>query len=169
MTSYINFSNFSDQEILSMQREKKKEYIILIQSEKIATVMLNYYNTSLYTTNYHYRVNSEYYLLHERVTKKRLDDELYEIPKSIKIPLSSIITRLDESKNELLKINQSLYPEYSQIVDEIINKIKDLNVTIIYQNGTLYFVNGDEEILLDEEKIINLLINKEMVIQKTKH
>ena len=113
VSNYIDFKGYSDSEILRMQREKKKEYIALIQSEKIAKKLLNYYNESLYTSNYHYRVNSEYYLLNERVTKKRLVGEQNEEDNIIKIPLSSIIARLEDSKNQLYKINPLLSSSYS--------------------------------------------------------
>ena len=163
MNSYIDFSNYSDMEILRMQREKKKEYIILIQSEKIATKLLNFYGKSLYTTNYHYRVNSEYYLLQERLNKKNITPIVDTSDSVIKIPINSIILRLIDSKNELLKINKSLYESYSMITSEIIEKINNLDISIFYQDGILYgFING-KEIIIDDDNIKEILDNHNKV------
>ena len=165
MSSYIDFSNYSDTEILRMQKEKKKEYIILIQSEKIATKLLNYYGSSLYTTNYHYRVNSEYYLLQERVIKKKIALYDEEVNPIIKISIESIIARLNDSKSELLKINSSLYEQYNIIVNEIIDKINNLDLSIFYHNGTLYALKDGEEIILDDNNINELLNSKQEKIK----
>ena len=163
MNSYIDFSNYSDMEILRMQREKKKEYIILIQSEKIATKLLNFYGKSLYTTNYHYRVNSEYYLLQERLNKKNITPIVDTSDSVIKIPINSIILRLIDSKNELLKINKSLYESYSMITSEIIEKINNLDISIFYQDGILYgFING-KEMIIDDDNIKEILDNHNKV------
>ena len=165
MSSYIDFSNYSDTEILRMQKEKKKEYIILIQSEKIATKLLNYYGSSLYTTNYHYRVNSEYYILQERVIKKKIALYDEEVNPIIKISIESIIARLNDSKSELLKINSSLYEQYNIIVNEIIDKINNLDLSIFYPNGTLYALKDGEEIILDDNNINELLNSKQEKIK----
>lgn len=158
MSNYIDFSNFTDSEILRMQKEKKKEYIILIQSEKIAKILLNYFGESLYTTNYHYRVNTEYYLLYERVAKKKIvSDEIFE-DSVIRIPISSVISRLEESGKELQKINKSLYPSYSLIISQIIDIIKDLDIVIIYQDGDLKIDKDGDMVLVNDEEIKNLLI-----------
>ena len=165
--NYINFSDYSTIDILRMQKEKKKEYIILTQSEKIAKLLLSYYGQSLYTTNYHYRVNSEYNLLQERVTKKRLLSDYNVNDDIIRIPITSIVLRLKDSENELAKINKLLSPTYSNIINEIISTIKDLDITILYANGNLYSITEEEEILIDDNSFNEIFYN-EKGLNKTK-
>lgn len=163
MNNYLDLSNFTDNQLLLMHKEKKKEYLILIQSEKIATVLLNHYNESLYTNNYHYRVNTEYYLLQQKAMKKRMISE--DNNPVIKITMNNVVTRLKDSKNELTKVNQSHSLEYSAVIDEIIDKIKDLDIIIFYQDGRLWTeINGQEE-ELNNDKLVNILVGEKSKIK----
>ncbi len=149
MDSNFDLSQYSDREIIRLQKEKKKEYIVLIQSERIAKKLLNSLGESLFTTNYHYRLNAEYYMINERVAKKKImvDDE--EV--IVKIPRTSIICRLLESKNVLLKNGSESYERYSDVIDELVKKLSNMPISIIYKDGDLYFVNIDNtEVLIDD-------------------
>ncbi len=172
MNNYVDFSKYPSDEVLKMLREKQKEYIILIQSEKIAKRIMNYYGKDLYTSNYHSRVNNEYYLLYERATKKNLisNDNNDVI---VGIPYQSIIARLIESQDEVLKNDKDSYYEYRILVDKVADKIKKVfyGMAIIYKNGYLYMNNGnEEEILLDNEFLDNAFNDENNVLlKKRKH
>ncbi len=169
MTDYINFTYYTDSDIIRMQKEKKKEYIILIQSEKIAKQLLEKYGQKLLTSDYHYRINYEYYELQERVLKKKLFKE-EDNNISVKIPLNSIILRLEESKCEVFKTNVDIYPTYSDIVDEIIGKINSTELSIIYHNGSLYLIDENmEEVMTTDEAISGLIMGDEDTLKKIKH
>lgn len=159
MNKYIDFSKYSDEEVLSMLREKQKEYIILIQSEKIAKMLLDCYHESMYVGKYHYRVNSEYYLLHERAVKKNLISNTIP-PLNFEIPISSIISRLENSCDELFSNDSTNYVDYLKTVKIIIETIKSLfaNASIFYNDGNLYLIDScGKTTLIDNNTIINLL------------
>ena len=161
MNNYIDFSNYSDNEVLNMLKEKQKEYIILIQSELIAKKVMNYYGKNLYTSEYHSRINNEYHLLHERVMKKIVHP--YDIPNisNINIPIYSIIYRLDKSREILLDHNHESYidDDYNMTINMAIYKIKTIfkDTTIEYKDGILYAIKDDEYTIIDDNYLDNLL------------
>jgi hypothetical protein len=168
MNKYIDFSRYSDEDVLSMLREKQKEYIILIQSEKIAKMLLNFYHETIYTGKYHYRVNSEYYMLHERAIKKNLISD--NMPSQIfEIPISSVISRLENSCDELFSNDNENYVDYLKKVKEIINKINPLfaNLTISYNDGYLYIIDSCGESTLIDDDVINNLLENGTIKKKT--
>ena len=156
MDNYIDFSKFSGQEIKMMLREKQKEYIILIQSEKIAKEILGTYNEPLYATNtdYLYRVNKEYYSLCRYAQKKHAvtNEDLEHV--YVSIPLNSIIARLeDNNRNE----------EKKELYNEIINDFNDSfqGINIYYKDGFLFFKKeNEEEVLFDSEILKEMFNNK---------
>lgn len=165
MNEYVDFSIYPSEEIIKMLREKQKEYIILIQSEKIAKRFLNQYEKEFFISNYHSRINNEYYLLYERAVKKNLIDVNAIKDINIYIPIQSVILRLEESQEEVLKNNRNEYIDYKLIVDEISEKIKMYfnNSTILYKEGYLYLINDQEEMLMDEA--LNKLFEKKTLIK----
>ncbi len=167
MDNNFDLSQYSDREIIRLQKEKKKEYIILIQSERIAKKLLNNLGESLFTTNYHYRLNTEYYMINERVAKKKIkiddNDEMV-----IKIPRTSIICRLLESKNVLLKNGSESYERYSDVIDELIKKLNNMTISIIYKDGDLYFIDYDNTLILIDDNTFNNYFNMEKDRQLTK-
>lgn len=149
MNNYLDLTKYSDSELLNMLREKQKEYIILIQSEKVAKMILDYYGEEFFTGAYHTRVNNEYYLLHERAAKKAfLSNDPYFINETkIGIPLRTVITRLEESRDEVLKNDKSKYAEYSIHLTDIVGDINYnfFNKTIYCRDGYLYLTNDNED------------------------
>lgn len=164
MSNYIDFSMYSSKDIRNMLREKQKEYIILIQSEKIAKAILSEYNERFYAnvTEYHYRINKEYFSLYECAIKKQAvtNDELKAV--NVLVPLSSIVTRLEENYNIIG--DSSKRELYNQIIERIKTYFADMDLT--YKDGYLYLINGDEEIMFDNDSLDKLF--KENAFVKTK-
>ena len=169
MSENFDLSKYSDDEILSMLKQKQKEYFLLIQSEKVAKMILDYYGEEFLTSKYHYRVNSEYYLIYEKAAKKNLNSSSINYINGLGIPTYTVIARLEDSRDELKRnSNQSnmedvkKYFEYSRHLDDIIDNIKLALYykTIIYRDGYLYFKSENEETLITKESIKDLFENQ---------
>lgn len=149
MNNYLDLTKYSDTELLNMLKEKQKEYIILIQSEKVAKMIMDYYGEEFYTGPYHTRVNNEYYLIYQKVTKKfnLSKDSNFINETKIGIPLRTVITRLEESRDELLISDKSRYLEYSMHLADIVDDINYnfFNKTIYCRDGYLYLKNDNED------------------------
>ncbi len=165
MDNYIDFKNFSGKDIKTMLREKQKEYIILIQSEKIAKMILDDFKEPYQTTEYHYRLNKEYYTLYQCAIKKQAitNDEFNNI--TISIPISSIIKRFEE--NTEFSDDYEKKTLYKQIINDFEKTFN--NVEIIYENGFLFFTTEDKEkILLDKDTLKEYVNKSGRTYKKTK-
>ena len=164
MNNYIDFSVYSGQDIKKMLREKQKEYIILIQSEKIAKKVLNKYNECLYPTEYHNSLNKEYYMLYETARKKQAitSEEINDI--NVLIPIDSIIRRLEE--NYFLLKSEEKKELYERIINDFSTTFN--GVEILYENGFLYYITDNKKVILNDELFDNILNGKEYTYTKTK-
>lgn len=158
MNNYLDLTKYSDSEVLSMLKQKQKEYMLLIQSEIIAKKVLEHYGEEFYTSSYHTRVINEHYLIYERALKKDLLKNIEAIT-TIGIPIYTVIARLEDSRDELKRNNDQRYFEYARLLDDITDNLKIIFYykKILYREGNLYIVDGDKEELLDKELLDNLL------------
>ncbi len=161
MENYIDFKNFPGRDIKIMFREKQKEYIILIQSEKIAKLILNEYHKPLLTTNYHYRVNKEYYSLYECAQKKQaiIKEELDNV--IVSIPYASILRRIEEN----FELDETTDKEiYQEIMSETKRMFNDKELT--YENGYLYITYNNEKKLVDDDLLKSINANGKVYKKK---
>ena len=160
MNNYLDLTKYSDSEVKAMLKEKQKEYMILIQSEKVAKMILDYYSEEFFTSAYHTRVNNEYYLIYERAAKKNLLPEDPNYQGELGIPTRAVIARLEDSRDELRINNDARYLPYSNHLVDIVDNItySFYNTTICYKGGYLYLVDeNNEERLLDKNSLAELL------------
>lgn len=162
MDKYLDLTKYSDSEIISMLKEKQKEYILLVQSEKVAKMILDYYKEDFFASKYHIRVNNEYYLLYERVQKKNLLSEMPKITTQLEIPINMVVSRIEASSIELRDNNDSNYLSYYRSIQNIISDVetKLYDATFIYRDGNIYLIMDNQELILTSE-LINNIFNQE--------
>ena len=154
MVNYLDLTKYNDREILAMLKEKQREYMLLIQSEIMAKMILNHYGLEFFTSTYHSRVNKEQYLIYECAKKRNLLTKDLLGTVSFGIPTNTIIERLIESCDELKCNDNPDYFNYSRSIDSIRDDIKYYlaGITVMYKDGYLYFVNenNDYELITNE-------------------
>lgn len=167
----IDYSKYSKDEVLKMLNEKQKEYVILLQSEKLAQMLLDKYNGDFYTSSYHTKLKIENYALLKEAQSRNLKTS--NPLNCIGIPNYCVLQRLVDSRDEAKALDDINYHNYDILIDNVSDyfKIAFYGKKILWKDGELYVtLSGDKELLLDDEAFNYLIDNKgDIPTQKIKH